>query len=52
VPDTRFALGFAPCLRPLAGFVERVLQNGDGAPACHLRCLSLLERVAGLLARA
>ncbi len=52
VPDTRFALGFAPCLRPLAGFVERVLQNGDGAPDSRLRCLSLLERVAGLLARA
>jgi hypothetical protein len=52
VPDTRYALGFAPCLRPLAGFFERVLQNGDGGAPSRLRCLSLLERVAALAAHA
>ena len=52
VPDTRFALGFSPCLRPLAGFFERVLQNGDGGAPSRLRCLALLERVAALVSHA
>jgi len=49
VPDAGFLWGFSPSVRPLAGFVERVLQNGDGARPARLRCLSLLERVAALL---
>jgi len=48
VPAVSFASGFAPHIRPLAGFVERVLQNGDGDRASRLRCLTLLERVAAL----
>lgn len=48
VPDVAFMARFAPHLRPLAGFVERVLQNGDGSREARLRCLSLLERVASL----
>ena len=52
VPDTAFCSRFAPHVRPLAGFFERVLQNGDGSRAARLRCLSLLERVASLTATA
>jgi len=48
VPDVAFMNRFAPHVRPLAGFVERVLQNGDGSRAARLRCLSLLEQVASL----
>lgn len=48
VPEAGFALGFAPLVRPLAGFFERVLQNGDGDRPSRLRCLSLLARVASL----
>jgi ADP-heptose:LPS heptosyltransferase len=48
VPDAAFMAAFAPHVRPLAGFIERVLQNGDGSRAARLRCLSLLERVASL----
>jgi hypothetical protein len=51
VPDTGFALRFAPLVRPLAGFFERVLQNGDGDRPSRLRCLSLLARVASLASR-
>lgn len=49
VPDTGFLWRFSPPVRPLAGFVERVLQNGDGSRAARLRCLSLLEQVASLI---
>lgn len=49
VPDTGFLWGFPPHVRPLAGFLERVLQNGDGGRAARLRCLSLLEQVVSLL---
>lgn len=52
VPDVHFAAAFAPCLRPLAGFCERLVQNADGDRAARLRCLSLLERVAALVAAA
>ncbi len=51
VPDVRFAAAFAPCLRPLAGFFERVVQNADGQRSAWLRCLEHLERVAGLFSR-
>uniref|UniRef100_I2PZJ3 ADP-heptose:LPS heptosyltransferase n=1 Tax=Desulfovibrio sp. U5L TaxID=596152 RepID=I2PZJ3_9BACT len=51
VPDTGFAWRFAPLVRPLAGFFERVLQNGDGDRPSRLRCLSLLARVASLGSR-
>lgn len=50
VPDAGFVAGCAPCLRPLAGFFERVLQNGDGQKAARQRCLTLLERMAALFA--
>lgn len=46
VPDAAFAAAFPPHTRPLAGFLERVLQNADGDRPSRLRCLSLLERVA------
>lgn len=52
VPDSGFALGFAPIVRPLAGFLERLLQNADGDRAARLRCLSLLERTASLVSAA
>ena len=52
VPAVSFAAGFAPHTRPLAGFVERVLQNADGDRASRLRCLTLLERVAALACHA
>ncbi len=52
VPDVTFAEGFAPHVRPLAGFLERVLQNADGDRPSRLRCLGLLERVAAMAARA
>lgn len=48
IPDTDFCWRFPPHVRPLAGFFERVLQNGDGSRAARLRCLSLFERVASL----
>lgn len=50
VPDVTFADQFPPCVRPLAGFTERLLQNADGDRPSRLRCLSLLERVASLAA--
>ncbi|MHC1788018.1 glycosyltransferase family 9 protein [Solidesulfovibrio sp.] len=49
VPDASFAASFAPGLRPLAGYLERLLQNTDGDRASRLACLSLLERTVGLL---
>ncbi|WP_428566508.1 MAG: glycosyltransferase family 9 protein [Solidesulfovibrio sp. DCME] len=52
VPDVRFAAAFAPCLRPLAGFFERVVQNADGERTARLRCLEHLERLAGLFSQA
>jgi hypothetical protein len=52
IPDACFADGFAPHTRPLAGFVERVLQNSDGDRPSRLRCLTLLEQVASLVSRA
>lgn len=52
VPDVRFAAGFAPCLRPLAGFCERLMQNEDGSRAARLRALDFLERVAALVCAA
>lgn len=51
VPDAGFALTFAPVVRPLAGFVERLLQNADGDRASRLRCLAMLERTASLVSR-
>ena len=46
VPDAAFSLAYAPHVRPLAGFLERVLQNADGDRNSRLRCLSLLEQTA------
>lgn len=51
VPDTGFVRSFPPLVRPLAGFFERVLQNGDGDRPSRLRCLSLLARAAALSSR-
>ncbi|MFP5259339.1 MAG: glycosyltransferase family 9 protein, partial [Acidobacteriota bacterium] len=50
VPDASFADAFAPGVRPLAGYFERLLQNSDGDRASRLACLSLLSRAAGLFA--
>ncbi len=47
--DAAFVRRFPPHVRPLAGFFERVLQNGDYGRPARLRCLSLLERLAGLV---
>lgn len=47
-PDAGFLWEFPPSVRPLAGFLERVLQNEDGSRAAWLRSLSLLEQVASL----
>jgi len=52
VPGVCFARSFTPLVRPLAGFFERVLQNGDGDRASRLRCLSLLGQVASLVSQA
>lgn len=51
VPESSFAAAFAPHSRPLAGFVERVLQNGDGDRPSRLRCLAILEQMAELAIR-
>jgi ADP-heptose:LPS heptosyltransferase len=48
IPEASFCWRFPPHVRPLAGFFERVLQNGDGSRAARLRCLSLLAQVASL----
>lgn len=50
VPDASFAAAFAPGVRPLAGYLERLLQNSDGDRASRLACLTLLSRAAGLFA--
>jgi ADP-heptose:LPS heptosyltransferase len=51
VPGAAFVSSFAPAVRPLAGFLERLLQNADGERAARLRCLALLERTASLVPR-
>jgi hypothetical protein len=50
IPDASFAGAFAPGIRPLAGYLERLLQNDDASRQSRLTCLALLERAAGLLA--
>ena len=50
VPDASFAAAFAPGVRPLAGYLERLLQNSDGDRASRLVSLALLERTAALFA--
>jgi ADP-heptose:LPS heptosyltransferase len=50
IPDATFAAAFAPGVRPLAGYLERLLQNGDSDRASRLACLSLLARAAALFA--
>jgi len=49
-PDASFAAAFAPGVRPLAGYLERLLQNSDGDRASRLASLGLLERAAALFA--
>ena len=48
IPDASFAAAFAPGVRPLAGYLERLLQNSDSDRASRLACLTLLERTASL----
>ncbi len=50
VPDVAFAAGFAPGVGPLAGYIERLLQNGDGSRSSRLAALALFERAASLFA--
>ncbi|EKO39477.1 MAG: ADP-heptose:LPS heptosyltransferase [Solidesulfovibrio magneticus str. Maddingley MBC34] len=50
VPDAAFAAGFAPGVAPLAGYIERLLQNGDGSRPARLAALALYERAASLFA--
>ena len=50
VPDAAFAEAFAPGVGPLAGYIERLLQNGDGSRPARLAALALYERAASLFA--
>jgi ADP-heptose:LPS heptosyltransferase len=50
VPDVDFAAAFAPGVGPLAGYIERLLQNGDGSRPARLAALALYERAASLFA--
>ena len=50
VPDAAFAEAFAPGVGPLAGYIERLLQNGDGSRPARLAALALYARAASLFA--
>jgi ADP-heptose:LPS heptosyltransferase len=50
VPDAAFAQAFAPGVGPLAGYIERLLQNGDGSRPARLAALALYARAAALFA--